>query len=198
MAKDKNSQKDETRFVTNKVRFSYVNLATPRQFDDANSKPKYTVTLLMPKSDKENKKRFDKAFDAAIEAGIDAVWKGKRPAKVRNKVHDGDGERPQSGEPFGDECKGHWVVEVNSLTKPGIVDRYNDLMDAEDIKSGDYGRVSLRAFAYDFSGSKGVSYALNNVQFLSEGESLGGRRTSPEDDFSDPFDDDDELDDLLD
>ena len=198
MAKEKNTPVgvDPQRVVTGKVRASYVYLDEPRVYD--NGDEKYSVTLLSPKSDKATYKKLNKAMDAAEEAWINTVWKGKRPAKINRSLHDGDGVRAVSGEPYGEECKGHWVLSVQSKRKPGVVDRDNDPFDAADIKSGDYIRASLRAFAYDVSGNRGVSFGLNNVQFLHEGDPLGGG-TSARADFSDPFEDDeDDYGDLID
>ncbi len=48
--------------------------------------------------------------------------------------------------------------------KPGAVDAHgHDILGSQDIVSGDYGRVSLNAYAYDQAGNKGVSYGLNNI-----------------------------------
>jgi hypothetical protein len=59
----------------------------------------------------------------------------------------------------------------------------HDILGSQDIVSGDYGRVSLNAYAYDQAGNKGVSYGLNNIMLLSKGESLGGAKPSAASDF---------------
>jgi hypothetical protein len=42
--------------------------------------------------------------------------------------------------------------------------------------------VSLNAFPYNTQGNKGVSFGLNHVQKIADGEFLGGR-SKAEDDF---------------
>jgi hypothetical protein len=58
-----------------------------------------------------------------------------------------------------------------------------DLLGSNDIVSGDYGRVSLNAYAYSQAGNNGVSFGLNNVMLVSKGEPLGGARPSAAADF---------------
>ena len=52
---------------------------------------------------------------------------------------------------------------------------------ANDFVSGDYGRVSVTAWAYDTAGNTGVSFWLNNIQLLEKGESLGGKSSAADD-----------------
>ena len=166
-----------TKVITGVVRGSYLNLFGPRAQSEG-AEPKYSMTMLIPKKDTVTKEKIDKA----IEAATAAKWPNKRPAKVVNTLHDGDGARP-SGEPFGPECKEHWVMTVTSKKKPGIVDGMKqEIINRDAFVSGDHFRVSINAYGYDNSGNKGVSFALNNVQFVSKGEPLGSH-TRAEDDF---------------
>ena len=50
------------------------------------------------------------------------------------------------------------------------------------MRSGDYFRVSLGGFAYT-KPNPGVSFGLNNVQWIKKGVTLSGRKRA-EDDFS--------------
>ena len=169
-----------TKVVTSKVRLSYCNLFEPRAQQEG-GEPKYSVTLLTPKSDTATVAKIK----AAQEAATVAKWPTKRPPKLATTLHDGDGVKEKTGEPFGPECQGHWVMSVSSKNKPGVVDaNLNEILDKTAIVSGDYGRVSINAYGYDVSGNRGISFGLNNVQFLEKGEPLGGR-TRAEDDFSD-------------
>jgi hypothetical protein len=58
-----------------------------------------------------------------------------------------------------------------------------DLIGANDIGSGDFGRVSLNAYAYSQAGNNGVSFGLNNIMLLAKGDPLGGARPSAAADF---------------
>jgi hypothetical protein len=172
---------DIKRVVTGKVRLSYANLVTPRA-QKQGDKLKYSTTLLIPKSDIATKQRIDAAINAAIQEGITSKWNGARPAQPAIPIYDGDGVRP-TGEYFSPECKGHWVVTASSEQRPQIVDiNMNDIINATEIYSGMYARVSIRFFSYFNSGKKGVGCGLGNVQKLEDGEPLGGR-TNAADDF---------------
>jgi hypothetical protein len=175
-----------TKVVTGKVRLSYCNLFTavaPR--DNPAGEPKFSVALLIPKSDTKTVA----ALKAAQEFAIAAKWP-KRPAKVASTLHDGDGVKEKTGEAYGPECKGHWVMSVSSKVRPGVVDvNLQPVMDASEVRSGDYARVSINAYCYDSSGNRGVSFGLNNVQKLETGEALGAGRTRAEDDFTAVTDD---------
>jgi hypothetical protein len=127
-----------------------------------------------------------KRIEAAAEVAIAAKFP-KRPPKIATTLHDGDLPRESNGEAFGDECKGHYVMSVQSKFKPQVVDSSdgNEIISEGVIGSGDYAKVSINAYAYDFSGKRGVAFGLNNVLFLEKGESLGGKSSA----FSDFADD---------
>lgn len=171
--------------VTGKVRFSYVNIFRTRLDQDGTDSGKYSITLLIPKSDAATKKALDEGMKKALQEGLASKFGGVMPPSPRTPLYDGDGVRP-SGEPFGAECKGHWVITASTKTKPQVVgpDRAPILNETE-VYSGCYGRVSLRFFAYSMSGNKGVGCGLGNVQKLEDGEPLGGG-TSAAQDFGAP------------
>lgn len=174
--------KSLTHVVTGKVRLSYANLFTPRAHASGGD-PKYSTTILVPKSDAATKQRIDQAVEAAIDIGVAKRWNGIRPPKVAIPVYDGDGTRPSDGMPFGDECKGHWVFTASSKNPPQVVDaQLNPIINQSDVYSGMYARVSVDFFPYAVSGKKGIGCGLGNVQKLADGVPLG-RRTTAEDDF---------------
>lgn len=164
--------------VTGEVRLSYVNIFTPKTPLNGGD-PKYSVTLLIPKSDFATKQSIDNAINQAIQ---EAVAKGmKLPPTPRVPIHDGDGVRA-SGEAYGDECKGHWVLTASSLNKPEVVDaNVQPILSPTAVYSGCYGRVSLKFYGYDKAGSKGIACGLGNVQKLRDGESLSGGTTAKQD-----------------
>lgn len=167
-----------TKVVTGKVRFSYLHVWEPRAAVDG-QEPKFSVCLLIPKSDVATIGRIE----AACEAAIKAKWPAKRPPNLRMPLRDGDAEDK------GPEFAGHWFVNVSSKRKPGVVDAaLNPIIDPAELYSGCYGRASINAFAYDQAGNRGVSFGLLNLQKLADGEPLGGR-SRPEDDFADTAED---------
>ncbi|MGV3139423.1 ssDNA-binding protein [Brevibacillus agri] len=178
------SNQDPKRVVTGKVRLSYVHLFTPFA-NQPGAEPKYSVTLLIPKSDIATKQRIDAAIQAAIQDGVSSRWNGVRPPQVHLPLHDGDGVRPSDGMPFSDECKGHWVMTASTKDKPEIVDlNLNPIINQSEVYSGMYGHVSIRFFAYNSNGKKGIGCGLGNVQKVEDGEPLGGGRASAAADFA--------------
>ena len=174
-----------TKVVTGKIRGSYLNLFVPRLGQNAKpgDAPKYGMTILVPKSDITTITKIQ----AAQEAAIAKMWPNKRPALVATTFHDGDQPRISNGEPYGDECKGHWVIAVHSKFKPKVIglDK-NEIIDPDEVCSGDYFKASINFYGYDVSGKRGTGASLNNVLFVEKGESLGGSSRA-EDDFAADF-----------
>lgn len=105
------------------VRFSYCNLFQPKApYNNPQGEPKYSCTVLVPKTNTAAKAAIDQAVAAAIEAGVSAKWSGIRPPQPAICVHDGDGPRPSDGSAFGEECRGCWVFTASSKQAPFVVD----------------------------------------------------------------------------
>src|SRR5574344_334374 len=138
---------------------------------------KYSVSVLIPKSDKETLKAIEVALDAAIEEGI-AKFGGKKPNKAAIKLPLRDGDLEREDEAY----KGHYFINANSKTAPQIVDKaVRPVLARTEVYSGCYARVSLNFFAYNSNGSKGVACGLGNIQKIKDGDSLGNRTTAAED-----------------
>lgn len=168
--------------VTDKVRFSFCHLFEPSA-SMPGQEPKYSITVLLPKSDTATYARIQAAIEAAIEDGKARKWDGKAPARPMQPVYDGDGLRP-NGEEFGSECKGCWVFTASAKEAPEVIDAsLNPVIDKNLIYSGCYGRVSVNFFPYSAAGRKGIGCGLNNVQYLCAGERLGGGKSSAVEDF---------------
>lgn len=173
-------QNNPTKCLTGEVRLSYVHLDHPRSSDSGD--PKYSATLLIPKTDKTTEADIRAAINAAYENGVKNFWKGSRPQMRYPVIYDGDGVRP-SGEPFGKECKGHWVITASSKQKPQCVHISNvhaELLPT-DVYSGMYARVTINFFPYDNSGNRGVGCGLGNVCKTRDGEPLSGRANAESD-----------------
>lgn len=175
-----------TRIVTGEVRFSFVNLLKPRSSQQGGEE-KYSVTILVPKSDFATKQRIDAAIEAAKQLGQSKVWNGVIPPMVAIPIHDGDGVKPSDGMPFGDECKGHWVFSASTKvdSPPKIVDaNMNPILDPTEVYSGMYGRIAVNFAAYANAGKKGIGcYISTNVQKTRDGEPLGSSAPAAADDF---------------
>lgn len=172
-----------TKCLTGEVRISFAHLSRP--YSNNGGEPKYSCTILVPKTDTATYNDLKNALNAAYEAGVNDKWKGSRPQLRYPVIYDGDGVRP-SGEAFGEECKGHWVLTASSKQQPQVVHQSNIRVQlAEtDIYSGMYARVTVNFFPYENSGNRGVGCGLGNVLKTRDGEPLSGR-ASAESDFKD-------------
>ena len=162
-----------TNVTTGEVRISYEHLLKAYTNDPKNE-PKFSATLLIPKSDVFTKQRIDAAIQAAIQEGVSAKWGGVRPPQPPIPVWDGDGLR-QNGTAFGPECKGCWVLTASSKQPPEIVDvGFNPIIQPTEVYSGMCARVNINFFAYNQTGKRGIGCGLGPVQKLRDGEPLGG------------------------
>lgn len=185
-----------TKVVTGvNTRWSYANVWEPKPSLNG-GKPKYSVSLIIPKSDKDTIKKVKDAIQAAYEEG-EGKLKGNGkfvPAleDIKTPLRDGDRERK------GDEAyEGCYFINANSDMAPGIVDANRQpILERSEVYSGVYGRASINFYAFNTNGNKGIACGLNNLQKIRDGEPLGSRSRA-EDDFAD-FDDDDDSDDFLD
>lgn len=178
-----------TKVVSGKVRFSFVNIFEPKA-PQGGGEPKYSVTLLIPKSDTVTLGKIKEAMGEARENFCKKHGATALPQKPNHTLHDGDGTR-DSGDPYGPECKGHYVITVSSKQKPVIVDAWrNQITDPAEVYSGCYGRASINFYGYNANGKKGISAGLLSIQKLSDGEPFG--TVGSADDFADDFKDEDD------
>lgn len=165
-----------TKTVTGKVRLSYVHLLEPDAME-VGQEPKYSVSIIIPKSDTKTLKRIDECIKAAIEEGK-SKWGGKVPSNLQTPLRDGDVDREDDP-----AYANSYFVNAKSKYKPQVVDaNLNPIMDSTEIYSGMYARVSINFFGYNAAGNKGVAAGLNNVQKIADGDFLGGRAKA-EDEF---------------
>lgn len=180
---------DVCRVTTGEARFSFVHVFKPYAFQQGQEE-KYSVTVLVPKTDTDTMARINAAIEAAKQRGVSDKWNGQCPPILPTPVHDGDGVRPSDGMPFGDECKGHWVFTASAKADypPEVVDASgNPIINQSEVYSGMYGRVNVNFFPYAFGGKKGIGCGLGPVQKLRDGEALGGGRVSAAQAFGTPI-----------
>lgn len=169
------------------TRWSYANVWEPKSING--STPKYSVSLIIPKSDKVTVEKIKKAIQAAYEEGQSKLkGNGKTvPALsvLKTPLSDGDLERPDD-----ETYANSYFINANSATAPGIVDAdRNTIIDRSEVYSGVYGRASINLYAFNSNGNKGIACGLNNLQKIKDGEPLGGKSRA-EDDFATEDDDD--------
>lgn len=184
------SIQNPTKVITGvNTRWSYANVWDAKSINGG--APKYSVSLIIPKSDTATVAKIKAAIEAAYQEG-QAKLKGNGKsvpplAAIKNPLRDGDIERPDD-----EAYKGCYFINANSATAPGIVDAdRNPIMDRSEVYSGVYGRASINLYAFNSNGNRGIACGLNNLQKIRDGEPLGGKPRA-EDDF-DTADDDDFL-----
>ena len=184
-----------TKVVTGvNTRWSYANVWDPKSSNGG--KPKYSVSLIIPKSDTATVAKIKAAIQAAYEEGQSKLkGNGKSvPALSAIKTPLRDGDRERKGD---DAYANSYFINANSDMAPGIVDANRQpILERSEVYSGVYGRASITFYAFNTNGNKGIACGLNNLQKIKDGEPLGSRSRA-EDDFA-GFDDDDDNDDFLD
>ena len=163
----------KVKFVTDKVRFSFVNVFEPAE--TLSGLMKYSTMIMIPKSDKAQIAKFNKAFEECKQANA-GFFGGTVPKLLKGGLRDGDTERDD------ENFAGYYFVNALSNEKPGIVDvDVNPILDKSEFYSGCWGRASVTFFAYDVTGAKGITLGLNNVMKLEDGERLGGTSSAAAD-----------------
>ena len=174
---------NSTKVVTGVVRLSYEHVWEPASVNGSN--PKYSVSLIIPKSDTKTIAAINQAIDNAIRDGA-AKFGGKIPPKGALKLPLRDGDTEREDEAYRDA----YFINANRTTAPQIVDRsVQPILDRSEVYSGCDARVSINFYAFNSNGNRGIACGLGNIQKVRDGEPLGGK-TSAADDFATDLDDD--------
>lgn len=173
-----------TKIITGVCRLSYANIWQAKSINGGT--PKYSTSILIPKSDTKTVAKVKAAIQAAYEEGESKLKGNSRTmpplATLKSPLRDGDTERPDD-----EAYAGHWFLNANSNTAPGVVDVNREpIYDTSEIYSGVYARASLTFYAFNSNGNRGIACGLQNIQKVRDGESLGSRAKA-EDDFDDDF-----------
>jgi hypothetical protein len=155
---------------------SYPHLFTPRPPAEG-AEPRYSLVLVFPKEATESAE-----FKALKKAAADAAkerWGDKMPSNLRSPFRKCT---EKEGEPFDSHPDG---IFISAWTKqrPGVVGpRLEEILDPTDVFAGQLARATVRAFAYETAGNKGVSFGLNNLQLVRpDMDRLDGRRPARSD-----------------
>ena len=109
-----------TKVITGvKTRWSYANVWQAKSINGGT--PKYSVSLIIPKSDTKTVTAVKNAIQAAYEEGQSKLKGNSKsvPAltAIKTPLRDGDAERPDD-----EAYKDCYFINANSATAPGIVD----------------------------------------------------------------------------
>ena len=176
-----------TKVITGKdTRWSYCNVWDAKSINGGT--PKFSVSLIIPKSDEATVRKIKAAIDAAYHDGESKLRGNGKVVPplvaIKNPLRDGDTERPDDP-----TYANSYFVNANSATAPGVVDAdCNPILTRSEVYSGVYGRASISFYAFNSNGNRGIACGLNNLQKIRDGEPLGGR-ASAESDFADDDED---------
>lgn len=177
-----------TKVITGpQTRWSYCNAWDPKAINGGT--PKYSVSLIIPKSDVKTVAKLKSAIEAAYQEGQSKLkGNGKTVpplSALKIPLRDGDAERPDDP-----TYANAYFINANSATAPGIVDAdRNPILERSEVYSGVYGRASINLYVFNSNGNRGIACGLNNLQKIADGEPLGGKSRA-EDDFATDSDDD--------
>lgn len=169
------------------TRWSYANIWEPKSINGGT--PKFSVSLIIPKSDASTVGKIKAALEAAYHEG-EAKLKGNGKtvppfSTIKNPLRDGDMERPDDA-----AYANAYFINANSATAPGVVDADRQpILSRSEIYSGVYGRASINFYSFNSNGNRGIACGLNNLQKIQDGEPLGGKASAEDDFITDPEED---------
>lgn len=173
--------KNETKVIIANARLSYAHIFEPKAFEGQD--PKYSVSLIIPKKDKETIKLIEEAVKNAVEQGKEKYWGGKIPKSLKMPLRDGDEERDD--EVYQDS----YFIGANSTQAPQVVGLEKDRatgkaipLGEDDVYSGCYANVAVNFYPYN-NVSKGIAAGLGAIQKCADGEPLSGAISKAEEEF---------------
>jgi hypothetical protein len=175
---------NETKVVTGMVRFSYLKVLHPEMMEGQET-PKYSVSLIIPKTDETTLTAIRKAINTAATQGRDTKFGGKIPpaANLSIPLRDGDTDRSEDA-----AYANSFFINAKSTLKPTVYDKnLNEIITPEEIYSGCYGRASVSFYPFNTKGKRGIAAALIGIQKLKEGEPLGINTNSRADFENTPY-----------
>jgi hypothetical protein len=173
MTKKAVAKRTGSKIITGKIRLSYVHLFEPDGFEG--STPKFSASILVSKDDIVTITAIQEAIEEAKITGKNTL--GKITSNLKIPLRDGDEERPDD-----EAYQNCYFFNASSKNRPGIVDiNVHPILDASEVYSGCYARVSINFYAFSAKGNKGIAAGLGNVQKLADGAQLGGGSRADED-----------------
>jgi hypothetical protein len=174
------------------VRLSFPEITKPKAFQEGQT-PKYQATFLLNPSDKEGAAQI-KMLQQEIKAVLTEHYGKDIPKGIKLCLKDNAKEEKEYA-----GYEGQWFVSTSNTARPGLAGRDPRIpLNAEDIEELFYpGAVvngTLTLWVQDNQYGKRVNANLRGIQFVKNGERLGGVapvEAESEFDVIDGLDDDD-------
>lgn len=171
-----------------KLQTPVFRVAFPQVFEakaaPGSEKKKYSVVMLFTIADMKDaieKKKYADMKTAAQQVAMEK-WPKGIPKNFISPFHDGVEKQEYQG-------YGAGVIYVTASRsekagKPGVVDaKLAKIIATEDFYGGCYARATVNPYAWEYMGKCGVSFGLQNIQKVKDGEPFGSFSRA-EDDFS--------------
>lgn len=150
--------------VTPEAILCFPNLFEPTSFEGSERKT-YNCVLVFPKGTDLT------ALKALAKEAFAEKFPSGAKGSTRNPFRDGNENADEWGEHFRDAT----FIRVSSNNKPGVADRARQIItDPETVYAGQIVRAAIHAYGYDTKGNKGVSFGLDAIQIVRDGDPLGG------------------------
>lgn len=169
------------------VRLSYANVFTARAMQEG-QEPKYSTQIIMDKNHPQLEEVKKAIFAVAKEKFPKLVIGSKFPARLKSPLRDGD-EEYDDDENYSNKI----FFNASNKRRPTVVDRDRSAIADDDniIYSGCYANAIVEFYGFDTAGNKGVAVSLGGIQFVRDGEALGGKGVTAEE-FDEVDSDEDE------
>lgn len=168
---------------TPRGRLSYPTLFEPKA-QQAGGEAKFSCTIIFDAAAQATPEfaALKKAAGAAAQEKWGAKLQDPNFARsIKTPFHDSATHPTASGKPGYEN--GTKFIRTSAKEKPFVVDKaIKPIIDRSEIYAGCYVVANVNAFAYETNGNRGVSFGINGVQKVGEGDPLGSRGR-PEDMF---------------
>lgn len=160
-----------SKVVTGDVRLNYIHVFEPWAAKEDQEK-KFSVRLLVPKSDYKTVLLIKKAIEEAKAEGVDSKFQGDL-LNLKFPLRDGDQEDIN----VYPEYKGMYFFNAKSSSKPIILDEEKKVMvDKTQLYSGCWAQASINFYPYSTNGNEGVGVGLNALRKRKDDGPLGSRK----------------------
>ncbi len=155
-----------------RTRLSFPHLFEPQGFED--SKPMYSVRLLIPKDDRKTLDKIQAAIKGAYANGANKLRGNDADPPSIQEIHlplnDGDRKHPEDP-----ACKNHYYLNAKNSQPPVLFGIDGETVtNRNELYSGCYAKCKIEFFAYNKKGNKGITASLLGLRKTADGEPLGG------------------------
>lgn len=178
-----------SRVKTGEVRFSFVHLDKAYKFDenDPTEKAKYSISIIIKKTDKATLEALKANYNLAMERGVEKfgeAFKHQRTPIIRPQgsnygiLVDCDKDDRYKDNADYQNC---YIMQAKSQTPAPVyaVETGKKQLTPEEIKeyiySGCYGKVLFNLYPYNAKKTTGIAVGLDSVLKTRDGENLGTR-----------------------